>query len=246
MPKQPADFPLAEHPRLTLRDPRGWLTPASHAYSQSAGRVGHCGHAPLDVTRDKYTTGSDASEVTDTDTERGCKEHAVKQNPTGPQRHRRVAANARERRRMHGLNRAFDKLRSVIPSLENEKKLSKYDTLQMAQIYITELSELLEGVVHSECRGVRNGCSPGGHAPTSPHRIVRTSITYAVEAPSPPPARLLRETLVESGVAEGHVLILSAPATDFAQAKKEVVASTASDGESSHFSDVEEGQHAGR
>uniref|UniRef100_A0A4W4GYU5 BHLH domain-containing protein n=1 Tax=Electrophorus electricus TaxID=8005 RepID=A0A4W4GYU5_ELEEL len=202
MPKQPADFPLAEHPRLTLRDPRGWLTPASHAYSQSAGRVGHCGHAPLDVTRDKYTTGSDASEVTDTDTERGCKEHAVKQNPTGPQRHRRVAANARERRRMHGLNRAFDKLRSVIPSLENEKKLSKYDTLQMAQIYITELSELLEGVVHSECRGVRNGCR--------------------------------------------HVLILSAPATDFAQAKKEVVASTASDGESSHFSDVEEGQHAGR
>uniref|UniRef100_A0A8C1TJA6 Atonal bHLH transcription factor 1b n=1 Tax=Cyprinus carpio TaxID=7962 RepID=A0A8C1TJA6_CYPCA len=80
------------------------------------------------------------------------------QNLTGPQRHRRVAANARERRRMHGLNRAFDKLRSVIPSLENEKKLSKYDTLQMAQIYITELSELLEGVVQSECRGLRDGC----------------------------------------------------------------------------------------
>ncbi|XP_034036830.1 protein atonal homolog 1b [Thalassophryne amazonica] len=70
----------------------------------------------------------------------------------GPQRHRRVAANARERRRMHGLNKAFDELRSVIPSLENEKKLSKYDTLQMAQIYITELSELLDGVVHPERR----------------------------------------------------------------------------------------------
>uniref|UniRef100_A0A8C6TDP1 Atonal bHLH transcription factor 1b n=1 Tax=Neogobius melanostomus TaxID=47308 RepID=A0A8C6TDP1_9GOBI len=69
----------------------------------------------------------------------------------GPQRHRRVAANARERRRMHGLNKAFDELRSVIPSLENEKKLSKYDTLQMAQIYITELSELLTGVVHQDC-----------------------------------------------------------------------------------------------
>uniref|UniRef100_A0A3P9KGP2 Atonal bHLH transcription factor 1b n=1 Tax=Oryzias latipes TaxID=8090 RepID=A0A3P9KGP2_ORYLA len=64
----------------------------------------------------------------------------------GPRRHRRVAANARERRRMHGLNKAFDELRSVIPSLENEKKLSKYDTLQMAQIYITELSELLSGL----------------------------------------------------------------------------------------------------
>uniref|UniRef100_A0A8C1WBR2 Atonal bHLH transcription factor 1b n=1 Tax=Cyprinus carpio TaxID=7962 RepID=A0A8C1WBR2_CYPCA len=81
----------------------------------------------------------------------GSKAHGgSKHNPTGPQRHRRVAANARERRRMHGLNRAFDKLRSVIPSLENEKKLSKYDTLQMAQIYITELSELLEGVVQSD------------------------------------------------------------------------------------------------
>ncbi|KAG7272064.1 hypothetical protein CRUP_001829 [Coryphaenoides rupestris] len=64
-----------------------------------------------------------------------------------PQKPRRVAANARERRRMHGLNKAFDELRSVIPSLENEKKLSKYDTLQLAQIYITELSDLLSGVV---------------------------------------------------------------------------------------------------
>ncbi|XP_028816731.1 protein atonal homolog 1b [Denticeps clupeoides] len=70
--------------------------------------------------------------------------------PAGEKRHRRVAANARERRRMHGLNRAFDRLRSVIPSLENEKKLSKYDTLQMAQIYITELSELLRGLVRPE------------------------------------------------------------------------------------------------
>ncbi|KAK7922115.1 hypothetical protein WMY93_009017 [Mugilogobius chulae] len=75
----------------------------------------------------------------------------AKMSHFGPQRHRRVAANARERRRMHGLNKAFDELRSVIPSLENEKKLSKYDTLQMAQIYITELSELLAGVVRQDC-----------------------------------------------------------------------------------------------
>ncbi len=60
------------------------------------------------------------------------------------QKHRRVAANARERRRMHGLNHAFDALRSVIPALENDKKLSKYETLQMAQIYINALSDLLQ------------------------------------------------------------------------------------------------------
>ncbi|XP_076329917.1 uncharacterized protein LOC143235557 [Tachypleus tridentatus] len=58
-------------------------------------------------------------------------------------RKRRIAANARERRRMHNLNIAFDRLREVVPSIGNDKKLSKYDTLQMAQSYITALSELL-------------------------------------------------------------------------------------------------------
>ncbi|XP_006762368.1 PREDICTED: protein atonal homolog 1 [Myotis davidii] len=61
----------------------------------------------------------------------------------GVQKQRRLAANARERRRMHGLNHAFDQLRNVIPSFNNDKKLSKYETLQMAQIYINALSELL-------------------------------------------------------------------------------------------------------
>ncbi|XP_008435884.1 pancreas transcription factor 1 subunit alpha [Poecilia reticulata] len=60
------------------------------------------------------------------------------------QRRRRLAANARERRRMLGLNVAFDRLRSVIPNLESEKKLSKSETLQMAQIYISTLTELLQ------------------------------------------------------------------------------------------------------
>ncbi|XP_076853515.1 protein atonal homolog 1b [Brachyhypopomus gauderio] len=243
MPKQPEDFSLAEHARLSRRDARGWLTPASHALSHPAARAGHYGHAQLDV---KYTTGSDSSAVTDTDAE-SVQERAAKQKLSGPQKHRRVAANARERRRMHGLNRAFDKLRSVIPSLENEKKLSKYDTLQMAQIYITELSELLDGVVQSECRGPRSACSPGSHALKSPHRafqadrIVRTSITYAMETPCPPPVRLVRDA---TG-AEGHLLILSAPTGNF-EAGKEVVGSSASDGESSHFSDVEESHHGGR
>lgn len=46
---------------------------------------------------------------------------------------------------MHGLNHAFDELRSVIPAFDNDKKLSKYETLQMAQIYINALAELLQG-----------------------------------------------------------------------------------------------------
>ncbi|XP_057338943.1 pancreas transcription factor 1 subunit alpha-like [Microplitis mediator] len=59
-------------------------------------------------------------------------------------RKRRLAANARERRRMNSLNDAFDKLRDVVPSLGNDRKLSKFETLQMAQTYISALYELLQ------------------------------------------------------------------------------------------------------
>lgn len=59
-------------------------------------------------------------------------------------RKRRLAANARERRRMNSLNDAFDRLRDVVPSLGNDRKLSKYETLQMAQTYINALHALLK------------------------------------------------------------------------------------------------------
>lgn len=61
-------------------------------------------------------------------------------------KHRRLAANARERKRMNSLNQAFDKLRQVVPSLENasDYKLSKFETLRMASIYITAMIDLLE------------------------------------------------------------------------------------------------------
>lgn len=57
---------------------------------------------------------------------------------------RRLAANARERKRMEHLNDAFDRLRQYLPKLENNQKLSKHETLQMAQTYITELDQLLK------------------------------------------------------------------------------------------------------
>lgn len=58
-------------------------------------------------------------------------------------RKKRLAANARERKRMQNLNEAFDRLREYLPKLSNDQKLSKHETLQMAQTYITELYELL-------------------------------------------------------------------------------------------------------
>lgn len=57
---------------------------------------------------------------------------------------RRLAANARERRRMENLNKAFDRLRTHLPSLGNDRQLSKYETLQMAQTYINALCDLLQ------------------------------------------------------------------------------------------------------
>ncbi|XP_006835886.1 PREDICTED: protein atonal homolog 7 [Chrysochloris asiatica] len=66
----------------------------------------------------------------------------------GPERlesaaRRRLAANARERRRMQGLNTAFDRLRRVVPQWGQDKKLSKYETLQMALSYIMALTRIL-------------------------------------------------------------------------------------------------------
>ncbi|KAM3728341.1 Protein lin-32 [Dirofilaria immitis] len=58
-------------------------------------------------------------------------------------RMRRQAANARERRRMNNLNDAFDRLRTVLPSVGTGRRLSKFETLQMAQQYIDCLAELL-------------------------------------------------------------------------------------------------------
>uniref|UniRef100_A0A914GY52 BHLH domain-containing protein n=1 Tax=Globodera rostochiensis TaxID=31243 RepID=A0A914GY52_GLORO len=58
---------------------------------------------------------------------------------------RRENANARERKRMNLLNNAYEKLRAVVPPLENGQKLSKFDTLKMAQTYITDLDDCLKG-----------------------------------------------------------------------------------------------------
>lgn len=65
--------------------------------------------------------------------------------PAAPEvmKKRRKAANARERKRMNSLNDAFERLRDVVPSLGSDRKLSKYESLQMAQTYIAALNELL-------------------------------------------------------------------------------------------------------
>ena len=55
-------------------------------------------------------------------------------------------ANARERRRMNGLNDAFDRLREVVPNVNSEQKMSKIETLLVAQTYIKALAKLMDSI----------------------------------------------------------------------------------------------------
>ncbi|KAM7416775.1 hypothetical protein PAMA_018708 [Pampus argenteus] len=122
------------------------------------------------------------------------RQRAPSSKPTnGVQKQRRVAANARERRRMHGLNHAFDELRSVIPAFDNDKKLSKYETLQMAQIYINALADLLEGPVSSSSSS--SSSSSNNNSNNSPKCDVMLSPAVGFDgandraSPSPPACR---------------------------------------------------------
>lgn len=56
---------------------------------------------------------------------------------------KRVAANSRERKRMHTVNTAFDQLRELVPTYPSNRKLSKIDTLRLACTYIQDLVSLL-------------------------------------------------------------------------------------------------------
>lgn len=205
-PEYQEDFTLLQHRSLSHINSKTWIS------SNSLQKL-------VPVT--KLPDGGSAAE-----TDSGKAAEAGQTSHFGPQKHRRVAANARERRRMHGLNKAFDELRSVIPSLENERKLSKYDTLQMAQIYITELSELLAGVVHPECR------SPGAADKSS-----RRSLIHSLRPPAAaqPPNPLTGEQR-DPSASVGHLIIFGSELGS----NQSMTSSSSSDGESSHLSDMEE------
>lgn len=119
-------------------------------FNAAATRVPACHFPPKDFNLNMMQESPPVNIVSDRDK---VPPHRTYVRPQRRRRHkplgkeivrtRRVAANARERRRMHGLNDAFDRLREVIPCLGSDRKLSKFETLQMAQTYIAALQELL-------------------------------------------------------------------------------------------------------
>ncbi|XP_028660290.1 transcription factor 21 [Erpetoichthys calabaricus] len=56
----------------------------------------------------------------------------------------RNAANARERARMRVLSKAFTRLKTSLPWVPPDTKLSKLDTLRLASSYIAHLRQLLQ------------------------------------------------------------------------------------------------------
>jgi len=254
-PEYPEDF------SLVVVEPRSDARRTCRTTSSSSARSLHaslCAYSPCSVDLASSLMDGDATcapgaddaqrDLTAwTDGER----RAVQRGP--PQKPRRVAANARERRRMHGLNKAFDELRSVIPSLENERKLSKYDTLQLAQIYITELSDLLTGVVqvqhhqHQHQHQHQHHHHPDSDVPRSlggGGGGGDTDMTSPCAGSSPPPLLDSPSVIFVTTQSKSH---LGAPHQTTNQTSSSFssfssAAHSSSDGESSPHSDVEDCQ----
>lgn len=146
----------------------GWQTPSSESLRSSSPEFislstskflpinleiqNH--HFPLKIEQHEtpsdsemsHSASSDISSLTQaTETQiKGTRKRRTKQIAPQVKKKRRLAANARERKRMQHLNDAFDRLRQYLPSLGNDRQLSKHETLQMAQSYISALCDLLD------------------------------------------------------------------------------------------------------
>lgn len=73
-------------------------------------------------------------------------------------KYRRLKANDRERNRMHMLNEALEKLRLSLPTLPEDTKLTKIETLRFAHNYIFALEQVLEmgGKFHLDLEKLQN------------------------------------------------------------------------------------------
>ncbi|ELW72949.1 Musculin [Tupaia chinensis] len=74
----------------------------------------------------------------------GKKSLPPKGSPAECKQSQRNAANARERARMRVLSKAFSRLKTSLPWVPPDTKLSKLDTLRLASSYIAHLRQLLQ------------------------------------------------------------------------------------------------------
>lgn len=102
-------------------------------------------------------------------------------------RNRRMKANDRERHRMHMLNNALDRLRTVLPTAPDDTKLTKIETLRFAHNYIWALSETLKGLDSHQAPQQHLSLSVGvSGAPAAPQ--APTDVPMYQAGPLGPPA----------------------------------------------------------
>lgn len=76
----------------------------------------------------------------------------------------RNAANARERMRMRVLSSAYGRLKTKLPNIPPDTKLSKLDTLRLATLYIKQLiTEVETGNGSSSSHVQSHGSHPNGN-----------------------------------------------------------------------------------
>ncbi|OCT99988.1 protein atonal homolog 1 [Xenopus laevis] len=235
---------LARDYLLDSSDPRAWLSATSlqsrpEYVLHPPGRA----HKVRELCKLKGLRDDDDEEEDDEEEEERseglCRHRGPPgKGPGGVQKQRRLAANARERRRMHGLNHAFDQLRNVIPSFNNDKKLSKYETLQMAQIYINALSDLLQAPPDSR----DPPCPPTYQLHSGPEPRLGQSgscMRFSGDFPGQSPLSFQ----FQEGAALSQKGIGSAPSSSSGEDSKTSPRSHRSDGEfspHSHYSDSDE------
>ncbi|XP_045609064.1 basic helix-loop-helix transcription factor amos-like [Procambarus clarkii] len=136
----PSCSPMSSCGSLEVGSPRSWTVSGPASWSWGAPGTTH---PLLAAAAAAVVSTSSESSVPSACRQAKCRRKPPKSVGRDVLKKRRLAANARERRRMNGLNDAFDRLREVIPALSGDQKLSKFETLQMAQTYIAALAELL-------------------------------------------------------------------------------------------------------
>ncbi|XP_066995586.1 transcription factor 21 isoform X2 [Anabrus simplex] len=94
------------------------------------------------MPRRRRSSLSGLSESRDYDTSND--EYANEQVPSRGKPQQRNAANARERARMRVLSKAFGRLKTKLPWVPPDTKLSKLDTLRLATSYISHLQSILK------------------------------------------------------------------------------------------------------
>lgn len=107
--------------------------------------------------------------------------HRARCEKSGQRGRRRMKANDRERHRMHNLNSALDALRNILPTLPDDTKLTKIETLRFAHNYIWALTETLR---MSDQHGHTPDCRPAGSDLSSPTSVLSAEWDSASPAES--------------------------------------------------------------